>query len=321
VTLVSVLIACYNAAPWVGATLDSVLAQAGAEVEVLVVNDGSTDDSARILAAYERRGVRVITQANAGLGAARNTLVENALGEYLQFLDADDLLDPGKTAEQLQVLSALPPGRVAISRTVHFRDGSEPSTGVRDDNGPWLDTEDPAHWLIELFGPDGRGGMVHPGAYLVPREVAERAGPSECFRSYDADGEYFGRVLLASSGIVRTAPSVSYYRKFANRSSMSGGKSADLHWGALQSLDLRAAALLSVRDTERARRGLARGYLECAVMAYPRFPGVTSAALERVERLGGTDYVPGLGGRTINLVRDVAGWKVARRLSGWWNRP
>jgi glycosyltransferase involved in cell wall biosynthesis len=95
--LLSVLIPVYNAARFLPACLDSILAQDFTEYEVIVVNDGSTDDSAIVLQAYSTKFPRylVVNQPNAGFGAARNTGMLHAKGEYLYFMDADDYLYPG----------------------------------------------------------------------------------------------------------------------------------------------------------------------------------------------------------------------------------
>ncbi|MBC7895526.1 MAG: glycosyltransferase family 2 protein, partial [Cytophagaceae bacterium] len=101
--LVSIVIPCFNHARFVGEAIDSALHQAQASVEVVVVDDGSTDDSAAVAAT--RHGVRVIRQVNRGLSAARNVGLAAASGEYVVFLDADDRLLPHAVAAGLQALS------------------------------------------------------------------------------------------------------------------------------------------------------------------------------------------------------------------------
>lgn len=92
---VSVIIPAYNASRFVGGAIESVLSQTMAEFEVIVVNDGSTDDTVRIVDRYlSDRRVRYIYQQNRGLPGARNAGAENSRGEYLAFLDADDFLAP-----------------------------------------------------------------------------------------------------------------------------------------------------------------------------------------------------------------------------------
>ncbi len=90
---VSVIIPCYNQAAYLGEALDSVASQDYPETEIVVINDGSTDDTAAVALAYS--GVIVITQENQGLSAARNRGIAESTGELLVFLDADDRLLPG----------------------------------------------------------------------------------------------------------------------------------------------------------------------------------------------------------------------------------
>lgn len=99
--LVSIGIPCYNAAQWVAQAVESALAQTWENVEVIVVNDGSTDGS---LAALERFGsrIRVLSTPNRGVNAARNSILAEARGEWVQYLDADDYLRPEKIAEQMR---------------------------------------------------------------------------------------------------------------------------------------------------------------------------------------------------------------------------
>jgi glycosyltransferase involved in cell wall biosynthesis len=104
---VSLVVATFNHARFLPAALDSALAQTLAGVEVIVVDDGSTDDTPAVLSRYARR-VRVIRQANRGLASARNAGLAAARGTYVSFLDADDVVAPTKLAEQVALLEASP---------------------------------------------------------------------------------------------------------------------------------------------------------------------------------------------------------------------
>ena len=94
--LVSVIVPVYNTAPWLRRCLDSICAQSYRNLEILCVNDGSTDNSAEILAEYAAKDarIRVIHQENAGLSAARNTALEYASGEWVAGVDSDDYIAP-----------------------------------------------------------------------------------------------------------------------------------------------------------------------------------------------------------------------------------
>ena len=99
---VSVIIPAFNAAAFVAEAIDSVLAQTMRDFEIIVVNDGSTDETARLLSSYDGR-ITVVNQANHGLAAARNKGAAVARGEWLAFLDADDLWHPDKLQLQLAI--------------------------------------------------------------------------------------------------------------------------------------------------------------------------------------------------------------------------
>lgn len=102
------MVPVYNVEPYLATCLDSALSQSFGDLELVLVDDGSTDGSAAIAADYAARDprVRVIRQPNAGLGAARNVGVEVAVGEYLAFLDSDDLLPPDAYATMMRTIEA-----------------------------------------------------------------------------------------------------------------------------------------------------------------------------------------------------------------------
>ncbi|HEY9109121.1 MAG TPA: glycosyltransferase [Roseateles sp.] len=127
---VSVVIPCFNAEPYIAATLRAVLAQQGAELEVIVVDDGSTDNSVRVVSeAFPE--VRLISQPNAGVAAARNTGIAAARHEWIAFCDADDIWLPGKLAAQFDCLAASTGTRMCYTAwEVWPSDTPEPSPDV-----------------------------------------------------------------------------------------------------------------------------------------------------------------------------------------------
>jgi glycosyltransferase involved in cell wall biosynthesis len=100
----------YNVEPYVGAAIESALGQTFRDFEVIVVDDGSTDDTAEVVKTLTRRDSRVklVQQANRGLAGARNSALRASRGDFLALLDSDDLWEPTFLAEQLRILQALP---------------------------------------------------------------------------------------------------------------------------------------------------------------------------------------------------------------------
>lgn len=104
---VSVVIPAYNAGWCIGKAIDSVLAQSFRDFEVIVVNDGSTDETASVLSRYGD-ALRVVDQANGGMSHARNSGIRMARGEFIAFLDSDDWWLPEKLARQVALMRARP---------------------------------------------------------------------------------------------------------------------------------------------------------------------------------------------------------------------
>jgi glycosyltransferase involved in cell wall biosynthesis len=114
---VSVIIPIYNVASVVAETLNSVLAQTYTDFEVLIIDDGSTDTSVAICQEFQDARFRIIHQQNRGLAGARNTGIRHAQGDYLAFLDSDDLWLPEKLERHVQHLDTTPEVGVSFSRS------------------------------------------------------------------------------------------------------------------------------------------------------------------------------------------------------------
>lgn len=113
---ISVVIPCYNAESFIGEAIESVLAQSIPVREVIVVDDGSTDDSAKIIRGLRSPVVQLIQQPNQGESIARNRGIEEATGEWIAFLDADDIWKPDKLQRQMD---AVDDGTVCV-HTWHY---------------------------------------------------------------------------------------------------------------------------------------------------------------------------------------------------------
>src|SRR5258706_8071724 len=99
--IVSILIPAYNAEPWIADTIKTALAQTWPRTEIIVVDDGSRDQTLSIARQFASKNISVVTQENQGAAAARNCALALSQGEFIQWLDADDLLSPDKVAKQM----------------------------------------------------------------------------------------------------------------------------------------------------------------------------------------------------------------------------
>ena len=125
--LVSIIVPAYNVAQYIRQSLSSILLQTYRELEIIIVNDGSTDNTGEILTEYEKKDPRiiVITQQNKGLAAARNTGLKQAKGEYLCIFDSDDIMLPDKISQQHEFLELHSEHGVCYSGSYHFMDDNK----------------------------------------------------------------------------------------------------------------------------------------------------------------------------------------------------
>lgn len=319
--LVSILIPCHNDQEHVGTAIESALGQTWPACEVIVVDDGSTDESPAVARHYEAEGVNVIAQENRGAPAARNRALQAAEGEYIQYLDADDLLHAEKVEAQVEVLRDSPPGCVAVTPTCYFDDGEDPDAGRVSRGDPSLvNSDDPVQWLINLWTPGKGWGMVQTGAWLTPWSVAEKAGPWKEYVAPEDDGEYFTRVLLASNGVRYAEEGRVYYRQHERDTRVSGMRSGEALEGWIRNIDSRRNHLFPCTTSKQsvdASRGLARMYWTVALNAYPTHPEIANVAESRAAELGFPDPLRsvsenGWKGKIAGAVRSSLGWRAAR---------
>ena len=150
---ISVVIPCYNGSAFLRETLDSVLAQTYSALEVIVVDDGSTDDSASI-AESVCGPVRVIRQSNQGESVARNRGIDEAKGEWIAFLDADDRWEQKKLERQLEMVR---PDIIGVHTSVYFFGAR---TGVFDD----VQVTDDKRYSLEYIAANS---PLHPSSLIV----------------------------------------------------------------------------------------------------------------------------------------------------------
>ena len=132
--LVSVIIPVYNYDRYLAEAIESVLNQTYQQLEVIVVDDGSTDQSGEVARSFAGRGVRYCHQLHAGIGPARNKGVELAQGDYIAFLDADDRWPEDKIERQLRAFDIDPTLEMVFGQALQLQNGPQWESGVKDKN-------------------------------------------------------------------------------------------------------------------------------------------------------------------------------------------
>jgi glycosyltransferase involved in cell wall biosynthesis len=300
--LVSILIPAFNSERWLGEAIESALGQTWPAKEVLIVDDGSTDQTLSIAQRYASTGVSVITQENQGASSARNKAFSLSQGEYIQWLDADDVLAPDKIARQMEMLLRVGTRRTLASAAFgRFRHNLNRAQFYP--TSLWCDL-DPTEWLIRKLTDNL---FMQTATWLVSRELAETAGPWDTRLLGDDDGEFFCRVILASD-VIRFVPEAKmFYRRTGGGSLSQIGQSAKRLEAHLVSMGLHIGYLRSLEDSERVRKACLVFLQRWLVYFYPERPDLVKQLEEHAAQLGG------------RLEPPTMSWKYAwiQRLFGW----
>lgn len=210
---VSVLIPCYNAERWIGQAIQSALDQTWTEVvEVIVVDDGSTDSSVEQIQALVSSAsgkVRLVEGNHAGGNAARNRLLELAGGEWVQYLDADDYLLPGKIASQMRLLTSGNTDCDGVCSPVILRNEMTSGETVLHEHRPFL-FERPVDDIVYQFLHWGR---LNTNGFLFRRQAIVDIGGWKADQPCAQEHELLLRLMLAGKQIVLTNEPGAVYRQ------------------------------------------------------------------------------------------------------------
>ncbi len=303
--LVSIVVAAHNAAPWLAETLDSGLCQTYRSLEIVVVDDGSTDDTPDILNRYAGThpgSFRILKTPGIGAAAARNRGFAASSGDFIKFLDADDLISPNMVAQQVAALIGRQ-GYIAYGEWARFL--IDPNEAVFDPHPGWHDSDNPVRWICETW--EDTEPMYQCGMFLIPRSILEKAHLWDERLSLIDDFEFFTRIVLGSSGIVHTPGARLYYRSGLS-GSLSARKSRIAWESACLATHLACEHLLSREDSPRTRRVAADACQNLVFSIYPGHPDLVADLLSEVRRLGGSQRLPD-GSRIFRLLARTLGWR------------
>jgi len=310
------LIPAYNAENWIADTLESAIAQTWPHKEIIVVDDGSTDGTRPIARQFEPHGVRVVTQPNQGAAAARNKAFSLSRGDYIQWLDADDLLSRDKVTRQMQAAEDTRDWRTLFSSPwAFFR--YRPAKAKFIPTPLWCDL-DPTEWLTRKW--EGNWHM-QTATWLVSRELTEAAGPWDTRLLGDDDGEYFFRVINASNGIRFVPQSRVYYRimlSISNRLSYIGRSSEKIEAQFL-SMKLQIGYLRAREDSDRVRAACVNYLQSWLPNFYPNRLDLVQEAQQLAASLGGRLSLPKASWKYA-WIEKLFGFAAAKHTQLYYNR-
>jgi glycosyltransferase involved in cell wall biosynthesis len=304
--LVSILIPAYNAERWISYTIQSAIAQTWPRKEIIVVDDGSWDRTAEVARRFVSEGVAVVSIPNQGAAAARNHAFGLSQGEYIQWLDADDLLVPDKIECQLAAVGEAGGKQILLSSSwapFYYR-----TRDVRFIQTSLCQDLSPVEWLLRKMGENLH---MQTATWLTSRELAEAAGPWDTRLDCDDDGEYFCRVLLASKG-TRFASDVGvFYRVTAGNRLSYIGTSDRKKDAMLVSMKLHIHYLRSLEESDRVRTACLVYMQTWYHNFYPERPDLVAELQCLAKQLQGKLESPRLR-RKYAWMKPLFGWRAAK---------
>lgn len=307
--LISVCIPAYNCEKYVGEAIRSVLNQSYSSLEVIVINDGSTDDTLNHIFNIKDERVKCITTTNKGAAAARNLAFENSKGEYLIFFDADDLL-PAEFIQKLVtrtswrndviVLSSW--GRFYNDDISTFKKETIPYNEMRIED--WVNT----YWYQGT-------PMTAPGRAIIPKQLMEQSGLWNEELSLNDDLEFYTRLFIKADKILFCNDTQLYYR--SGIGGLSGHKSDEAYRSLYRSISLSIDHVLQkIGDDSQIKQSCANLLQGFIHELYPHHQELVDQAQKQMQKLGTADLKFMAGGITKIMV-SFLGWKLTKRLKSF----
>ena len=309
--LVSILIPAYNSEKWIKSTIQSALNQTYENKEIIIVDDGSNDNTLSIAKQFESNCLKVISQNNQGASAARNKALSFSQGDFIQWLDSEDLIETDKIEKQLAAFGYNPPQKTLLASPVGFF-YHRPSKAKFIPNALWQDLRS-IDWLITKFNDPKAHIYIH--AWLVSRKLTELAGGWDERLSLNDDGEYFCRIVAASN-FVKFIDDVKCYYRIGNFSSISNRNSETALKSEILSINLCVDHLLKLENSKVTRKA-SISYLQNLVS---RISSEMSYLVKdtkiRIIELGGSIPPPSESWKFI-LIKKILGLRIANLIKKW----
>lgn len=299
--LVSVIMPCHNAEKFIASAIGSVLSQSYSNIELVIVNDGSTDRSKKVIESFNDPRIIYLEQGNKGQDAALNAGFTESKGWYIKYMDADDVISERMIELQVKQLEKQPKA-VAYSEWYRFF-GENP---VLEDEGNqmwyWQDMNP-----IDFLTVDQDGPMLQCGIMMMSRELVQQTGGWDERLILYNDTEFYTRIILASEGIVFTQGAKLFYRS-GTSTSLSVQQSRKYYESTFLATRLIEQHMLPMEDSPRVRRLLANIYFRRRYEMYPRFSDLAAAHIRKIKEYGPPDLKV-RGGRLHNLITKFFGWR------------
>lgn len=303
---VSILIPLYNAEAFIAESINSLLKQTYPNIELIIVDDGSSDNSFDVAKKFESENVRVFQQNNKGACAARNKAFELSTGDYINFFDADDLMSTKKIENQMQLVNKYGDDYIYSSQWIPFIEN--PGDIEKQPNLIDQSFENVCDWLRTSWT---NNLSAQTGIWLTPRKIVESVGGWDESLKVNQDGDFFFRALLKSKQVKFAKNALVYYRRELS-GSISNTNIPERAESILKSYK-KYEEVLKIDDSYEMKKALAYNYIRFIYTFYPSYPYLITKARDYIDNLGVNEKW-NVGGEKFKKLSNLIGFFNALKL-------
>ena len=309
---VSIIMPAYNASAYIAEAIQSVLNQTWTNWELIIVDDGSTDDTLQIAQSFARKDsrIQVYHQHNQGGCAARNEALKHITGNYVQYLDADDVLHADKLSLQMAIYNQPDEtdGLLVFSKCYRLHSTGELSPASMS----WLyhDYMNPVDLLIATW--NARGNAIQYSSYLIPKNIVDKVGLWNINLTRSQDCEYMARVLSNALHLCYVDTAVYYYRIVTGSVSNKPLSLRQIE-SECDVADVVSSIILARVKTKEAIRACSVHYTDLLTAYYPKNKLFINRILSQM-KIYNLPFNFENRGRLFHMLKNIFGWRVAVRI-------
>ena len=303
--MISICIPAYNCAKYIKETIESLLKQSYTDIEIIIINDGSTDNTLSIIKNVIDDRIIIIDVQNGGAAKARNIAFNHSKGHFIVFFDADDLICEHFLKNQLNTIKGLPT-TIAVSQWARFYDDNLLKAQLISNPAYSMNLQT---WVEEYWYQVKP--MTNPGRFLIPREIIKKAGLWNESLSLNDDMEFFTRIFAHSTTLIFNNLSTMYYRSGIN--GLSGNMGSKAYRSLYKSIKMSTDLVLEKYHTQLVKQACANLWQNFIFDIYPKEKPLIKLAEKEIQNLIAPSFNYPAGGLTKMLI-NILGWKLTKRL-------
>ncbi len=310
---VSIIIPAYNAESTIAETLNSVLHQSYTDFEIIIVNDGSTDNTEKVIQSFSDDRIKYFFQTNKGQCAANNFGLSKAIGNYIKFFDADDVMNSKHIEAQFEKIKNKHNTIASCKWGRFYNDDFTSAKFIPESVWKSLPTLD---WLKTALAQ--RHCMMGGCLWLIPKTILDKVGGWNENLSLNNDFEFSTRLLLAADNVVFAEDALLYYRTIGGNTLSKSSSFINFN-AAYESNLLGCSYLLAKENSKTVQLLCANRFQEWVYAIYPNHLEIVEKFESKIKEWGGSN-ISIQGGRILIIMSKLFGWKNAKKIKIFFKR-